>query len=86
MQEGKGHCVTIEGRERALITGVEDVDCFNEETAVILSEMGAITITGAGLKVSRLDLEAGSVVIEGRIDSFEYGAARKTGFFARVMR
>lgn len=86
MQEGKGHSVTIEGRERAFITGVEDVDCFNEEIAVIASAMGAITITGSGLKVSRLDLEAGNVAIEGKIDSLEYGAARKNGFFSRVLR
>lgn len=86
MADGKGHCVTLEGREKAQITGVEDVDCFNGETAVIMSEMGAITITGGDLKVSRLDLDAGSVIIEGRIDSLEYGAARKNGFLARVLR
>ena len=84
--EEKGHSVVIDGRNRAVLTGVEDVDCFNEETAVIKCAMGEITVTGAGLRVSNLDLEKGTVALEGRIDSLEYGAVRKKGFLARVMR
>lgn len=86
MQQEQDHSVAIDGRARAHITGVEDVDCFNEETAVITSSMGSITVTGAGLKVSRLDLDKGAVTLEGRIDSLEYGAVRKGGLLSRVLR
>lgn len=86
MQTTQTHSLTIEGRSGAVITGVEDVECFNEETAVITTVLGAVTITGAGLKVSMLDLEKGSVSLEGRIDSLEYGAAKRGGFMARIFK
>ena len=85
-QENRPHSLCIEDRSRTTITGVEDVDCFNEEVAVITTSMGAVTITGAGLKVSQLDLAQGSVALEGRIDALEYGAVRRGGFFARVFK
>lgn len=80
------HTVTMEDRARAIITGVEDVECFNEELAVITTCMGAVSVCGAGLKVSQLDIGSGRVALEGRIDSLEYGAARRTGFFGKVFR
>ena len=86
VQTAQNHTLTLEGRARAFITGVEDVDCFNEEVAVITTSMGAVTITGAGLKVSQLDLAQGSVALEGRIDALEYGAVRRGGFFTRVFK
>ena len=86
MQEGKGHSVTIEGRERAFITGVEDVDCFSGDMAVVITNMGEMTITGAGLKVARLDIQAGEVEIEGEIDGIDYGAVKKGGFISKIFR
>jgi sporulation protein YabP len=86
MQTAQTHTLTIEGRSRAFITGVEDVDCFNEEVAVITTGMGAVTITGAGLKVSQLDLAQGNVALEGRIDALEYGTVKRGGFFSRVFK
>lgn len=85
-QEGRPHSMRIEERSRATITGVEDVDCFSDEMAVVATSMGTITITGGGLKVERLDLQSGEVALEGRIDALEYGAARKSGLFSRLLR
>ncbi len=80
------HSICIEERVRMLVTGVEDVDCFSENTAVITTSMGAITIAGSSLKVARLDLQAGEVAMEGEIDVIEYGSVRKNGLLARIFR
>ena len=80
------HTLTLTDRSTATVTGVEDVDCFSDEMAVITTSMGAITISGSGLKVARLDLMSGEVSLEGRIDALEYGAARKSGLFSRLLR
>lgn len=80
------HSLVVEQREKSRITGVEDVECFNEEIAVITTSMGAITVTGSGLKVAKLDLQAGCVELEGRVDSMEYGVVRKKGLLARLTR
>ena len=80
------HTLVVEQRERSRITGVEDVECFNEEIAVVTTSMGAISVTGGGLKVAKLDLQTGCVELEGRVDTVEYGAARKKGFLSRLTR
>ena len=89
MENSRGqtaHTLTLDARARAVMTGVEDVECFNEEIAVITTCMGAVTVTGAGLKVAQLDIAAGRVTLEGRVDSLEYGAAKKTGLLGRLFR
>lgn len=85
-QTANSHSISLVDRAHTVITGVEDVECFNEELAIITTCMGAITISGAGLKVSQLDLTRGNVELEGRIDAMEYGAAKRGGFFSRVFK
>jgi len=80
------HSLCMEGRTKAVITGVEDVDCFSGDMAVVITNMGEMTITGAGLKVARLDIQAGEVEIEGQIDGIDYGAVKKGGFLSRLFR
>ena len=80
------HSLCMEGRTKAVITGVEDVDCFSGDMAGVITNMGEMTITGAGLKVARLDIQAGEVEIEGQIDGIDYGAVKKGGFLSRLLR
>lgn len=80
------HSLCMDGRSRAVITGVEDVDCFSEDMAVVKTALGEMTVSGSGLKVARLDIQSGEVEIEGQIDGIDYGAVRKSGLFARIFR
>ena len=66
------HSLTMDNRQHALITGVEDVDSFNEEMIVLLTSSGAMTLVGSGLHISQLDLEQGQLVIDGQIAALEY--------------
>lgn len=66
------HTLSIEGRQRATITGVEDVDSFNEEMIVLLTSVGAMTLVGSGLHISQLNLENGQLAVEGQIAALEY--------------
>ena len=58
------HTLNLTGRERAVITGVSDVDCFNEQLVVLLTDAGQMTVTGEGLHVENLNLKDGQLVIE----------------------
>lgn len=80
------HSIFCEGRSKISFTGVEDVDCFSEDMAVVNTSHGSVILTGGGLRVARLDLEAGEVDMEGRVDAIEYGAPRKAGFWGRLFR
>ena len=68
----KPHSLTLQARSRAIITGVEDVDSFNDQMVVLLTTAGAMTLIGSQLHVSRLNLEAGELSIEGHIVALEY--------------
>ena len=80
------HTVMIDNRNRISLTGITDVGSFNEETVLLITALGELNITGAGLQVTKLDLESGNVTVEGKIISLTYAdtVRKNTGFFARV--
>ena len=77
--QGQGHSVVLEDRKRLSLTGVEDVDCFNEQIVVLRTPLGTLSVAGAGLNLSQLSLETGRVEIEGEIEAMEYSGGRKGG-------
>lgn len=85
--EHRAHSVTLYDRKRLDITGVEEVDCFNEQIVVLKTPLGTLTVTGAELNMSALSLEDGRVALEGEVDALEYtGGAKKGGVLGRLFR
>ena len=79
---GLSHKVNLYNREKGTLTGILDVISFDENTIVLDTDMGLLTIRGKDLHVSRLALEKGEIDIEGRTDSLVYSsneAYRKSG-------
>lgn len=79
---GLSHKIMLNNREKGSLTGILDVISFDENTIVLDTDMGLLTIKGKDLHVSRLTLEKGEIDIEGRTDSFVYSsneAYRKSG-------
>ena len=86
-QVARGHGVALEDRKRLSLTGVEDVDCFNEQLVVLRTPLGTLTVAGAGLNISQLSLETGRVEIEGEVDALEYsGGGKRGGLLGRLFR
>ena len=81
------HSVTLCDRKRLSVTGVEDVDCFNEQIVVLRTPLGTLSVAGAGLNISQLSLETGRVEIEGEVDAMEYSGAKSSGgLLSRLFR
>lgn len=84
------HKVVIDSREKVTITAVEDVDSFNENEVILLTNHGFITITGEDLHISKLNLDEGQLVVAGVIQSIDYADHEedraKKGVFSRVFR
>lgn len=79
---GLSHKVNLYNREKGTLTGILDVISFDENTIVLDTDMGLLTIRGKDLHVSRLTLEKGEIDIEGRADSLVYSSNesyRKSG-------
>lgn len=83
------HSVVLEDRRRLTVSGVSDVDSFDEQMIVVFTELGELTVKGTDLHISRLSLEMGELAVEGDIASLSYAeqAREKQGsFFSRVFR
>lgn len=82
------HHVILEGRTRLSISGVEDVDSFDETTVVLYTSKGLLSVKGANLRVDRLSIEGGELSIEGTVDALQYHDEQRAegGFFSRLFR
>ena len=82
------HNLIMEGRERLSISGVEDVESFDEEAIVIYTSKGMLTVRGEGLHIEKLSLDGGELAVEGRVHSLRYEeeTKEKGGFFAKLFK
>ncbi|MBB6625478.1 sporulation protein YabP [Clostridium gasigenes] len=64
--------ITLENRNRLTLTGVEEVISFDDEKILINTKLGALTIKGSELKMNKLDVQNGDVIIVGKIASMVY--------------
>lgn len=84
----KSHGIRIESREKIYVTGVDDVDNFNDGEVNMVTAAGYLTITGFDLHITKLNLDEGQVVIEGNIEGVNYSKApeQQGGFFGRIFK
>ena len=75
------HNVVIQDREKISITGVEDIENFDDRETVLFTSLGKLVLHGRDLRMERLSTDDGSLVIYGRIESLEYSADTRSGSF-----
>jgi len=92
MQEQKPalpHNIILEDRRLLTVSGVSDVDSFDEHTVTVFTDLGELIVRGRDLHINRLSVEVGELLLEGSIISLTYqDTAPKTagGFFGKVFR
>ena len=83
------HHVVIEERKSLTVSGVEDVERFDENTIVLSTSKGAMVVTGENLHIEKLSLDGGDLKVEGDIDAVTYeddAVGGRGGFFSRLLR
>ena len=88
---GRSHSILMENRQKVSITGVQDVDSFDEATVILVTDLGYITLHGDDLHISKLNLEEGQLIVEGEIVALQYSDAdyiqgKGSGFFSKLFR
>lgn len=81
------HNVIIEDRKKMTLTGVKDVLSFDEETIVLETALGRLTVKGASLHIVNFDTGSGDLSAEGKVYAFVYTTEEKNGgLFSRIFR
>lgn len=83
------HNIILEDRRLLTVSGVSDVDSFDEHTVTVFTDMGELIVRGNDLHINRLSVEVGELLLEGNISSLSYqDTAPKSagGFFGKVFR
>lgn len=85
----KNQNIFLEDRKKLNITGVEQVESFNDNTIVLITVKGGITIKGENLNINKLNLDDGNVKIEGNINGIVYSnkeISRKGNLFEKMFK
>lgn len=82
------HHVVLEGRSSLTVSGVEEVESFDENTIVMVTVKGTLVVRGDSLHIEKLSLDGGDLKVEGTVDSLTYedDGREKGGFLARLLR
>ena len=67
------HNLILENRSHLVLSGVTDVDSFNEDIICLFTQLGELTIRGQNLHINEMSVETGDLSIEGDIWSLCYG-------------
>ena len=68
------HSVTLERRKRMMVTGVLEVLSATDKSIIIRIKDYLIYTTGSNLRVAKLVLEEGLLVVDGEVEGFKYQA------------
>lgn len=82
-EERMGHDLTLRGRQKLMLTGVTEVVSFEENGAVLNTELGTLLIQGRDLQLKNLSAEAGQLAVEGTVSALAYEEPRPRGGWLR---
>ena len=79
--------IIIEKRKKITVNGVKDCLSFEEETIILNTVLGKLTVKGLNLHIINFDTASGEFTAEGKINAAVYTfEERKTGFLGRLFK
>lgn len=81
------HNIIMENREKISMSGIKKVDNFDEQSIILLTELGELTIKGENLHISKMDVDTGDLKVTGNIYGLIYNEPQKsTSVFKRLLK
>lgn len=77
--EVKKHSLFLEDRAKISLTGVSEVYGFSENNVQLKTTMGALSIKGRNINISKLNTDTGELFINGEITSMLYSRDKQKG-------
>jgi sporulation protein YabP len=73
------HNIILEGRTHLSVSGVEDVESFNENEIIMHTSKGDLIVQGDGLHIEKLSLDTGELTVTGLVTDLGYEEVRQQG-------
>ncbi len=83
------HSAILEDRRSLSLSGVTDVDSFDENEISLYTSLGELVIRGKSLHVDSMNVDTGDMQIDGDIRSLVYGdkeRKKKLGVWGKLTR
>ena len=82
------HNIILEDRKKLVLSGILEVESFEEDSVELKTSKGELTIRGEGLKMESFISETGDLIINGNIYAFIYlnDSTKKQGFLSRLFK
>ena len=80
--------ITLENRRKLTMTGVTDVESFDDNSITLITEMGTLLIKGTDIKIEKLSLDTNEITAHGDFFLMEYisDESVKKGFISKMFR
>ena len=81
------HGLTLNERSRLSMTGVSEVVSFDENTVVLRTDLGILSIHGQQLQLKQLSPDGGQVAVDGKVSALVYEDPRSDrSWLQRLLR
>ncbi len=92
--ESREYKIVMTNRKNIVIEGVENVESFDDEEILLETRMGFLVLKGQNLHIIQLNLEEGSLVVEGLCKSLNFAEDKEAkgikgkgkGILQRILR
>ena len=72
LRQVMGHRIVLDDREQLTVSGVEEVESFDESSIRLTTHRGGLEIQGEGLHIEKLSLDGGDLNVEGLVTALIY--------------
>ncbi len=79
VEQKENQKMTLIDRKYLELVGVRHVDTFDEREIVLDTTMGVLLIKGEGLHITKLNLDDGSLSVQGFVNSIQYKEGKSAG-------
>lgn len=84
-EEKLPHQLTLTERKKLTMTGVTEVQSFDDTAVVLETSLGTLVIQGQGLQLKTLSVDGGQIAVEGTVTALQYEEPRQGGWLRRLL-
>ena len=87
MDETNPHRLSLDQRNRLTVSGVDEVESFDESAIRMTTKGGDLLVRGRGLHIEKLSLDGGDLLVDGTVDALIYQEPEEAAsFLSRLFR